>query len=171
MNDTNSQSVVFDIRKVYLKDCSFESPQAPLVFTKGEQNPVIDIQMRIDHKVLDSDNGFYEVILITTVTAHLEQQTVFLVEVQQAGVFQIKNVPADELPLTLEIACPNILLPFAREAISDLVGKGGFPQLLINPVNFGALFQNKQNELARKGADQKADRGNGSSRSPDKKVN
>lgn len=138
--------VKFDVRKVYVKDLSFESPQAPDVFVQSEQTPSIDVQLSISHKKLSDQTAFHEVVLSVTVTAKAKDQTIFLAEVQQAGVFQIEGVGGTELPLALEIACPNMLLPFAREAISDLVGKGGFPQLLISPVNFEALYQRKRQQ-------------------------
>ena len=87
--------------------------------------------------------GYYEVVLGMTVTSKMGEKTAFLTEVQQAGVFHIQGIPKEDLPLALEIACPNVLLPFAREAISDLVGKAGFPQLLLSPINFEALFHQK----------------------------
>lgn len=154
MSDKEPVQVKFDVRKVYVKDLSFESPQAPDVFVQSEQSPSIDVQLTISHNKLSAETAFHEVVLSVTVTAKSNDQTIFLAEVQQAGVFQIEGVAESELPLALEIACPNMLLPFAREAISDLVGKGGFPQLLISPVNFEALYQRKRQEQAKKAADQ-----------------
>lgn len=151
MAENDKQNVTFEIRKIYLKDASFESPQAPLIFTRDDQ-PTIDVQMRMDHTLLDKESGFYESVLTVTVTAKSGSETVFLVEVQQAGIFEIQNVPEDEMEIALDVACPNSLLPFAREAISEMVGRGGFPQLLINPVNFEAMYRRKQQEKANAGA-------------------
>ncbi len=151
MAEPKEQAVRFDIRKIYLKDVSFESPQAPNVFIQQEQTPAIDMQITIDHTTLSDDAGFHEVVLNATVTAKNGEQVIFLTEVQQAGVFQIQGVNEETLPLALEIACPNVLLPFAREAIADLVAKGGFPQLLVNPVNFEALYHRKHGERAATG--------------------
>ncbi|MDH3279732.1 MAG: protein-export chaperone SecB [Gammaproteobacteria bacterium] len=134
----------FEIRKLYLKDVSFESPVAPNVFTQDDLTPAIDIHINIDHATLNAEQGYYEVVLGVTVTAKAGEKSLFLAEVQQGGVFEIQGVSEAQLPLALEIGCPNVLLPFAREAIADLVAKGGFPQLLINPVNFEALYQRKQ---------------------------
>lgn len=134
---------VFNLQKTYLKDVSFESPQSPAVFTQ-QLAPQIDIQLNIAHRQLDEDNGVHEVVLTGTVTAQEGDKTVFLSEVQQAGIFQVRGLGDQEREMVLEIACPNILLPFLREAIADLVSKGGFPQLLINPVNFEALYHQKQ---------------------------
>lgn len=136
----------FDIRKIYLKDASVESPNAPGVFLNSENKPKIDIEVSIKTEPLEQEN-YYEVVLGITVTSKIEETTAFLVEVQQAGVFQIAGLPEADLPLALEIACPNMLLPFAREAISDLIGKAGFPQLLISPINFESLYHSKLQEL------------------------
>ena len=141
------QQAAFNLQKTYIKDVSFESPLSPNVFTQ-QVSPQIDIQVNIGHARLDDEKAIYEVVLTATVTAKLDDKTLFLTEVHQAGVFQIKGVGEPELDMVLEIACPNILLPFLREAIADLVTKGGFPQLLLNPINFEALYQQKQEAQA-----------------------
>ncbi len=147
MAESEQSQAKFGIRKIYLKDVSFESPQAPQIFVQPDVTPKIDVQIRIGHTVLSKESGFYEVILTMTVTAKSGDQTAFLIEAQQAGVFEIMGISEQELPLALEVACPNALLPFAREAVSDFVAKGGFPQLLINPVNFEALYLQKQRQI------------------------
>jgi preprotein translocase subunit SecB len=154
MNETaksdasEEQRAVFNLQKTYVKDLSFESPQSPQVFT-SQAAPKIDIQLNVAHAVLDEEHGIYEVVVGATVTAKMEEdKAVFLAEVQQAGVFQVHGVEDPEREMVLEIACPNILLPFLREAIADIVGKGGFPQLLINPVNFESLYQRKKQAQA-----------------------
>ena len=101
--------------------------------------------MTIKTTTLEQDD-YYEVILGTTVTSKIEDSVAFLVEVQQAGVFHIVGIPEADLPIALEVACPNVLLPFAREAISDLVAKAGFPQLLLSPINFESLYYSKLQE-------------------------
>ena len=141
------QRPVFNLQKTYVKDVSFESPQSPAVFTQ-QLAPQIDIQLNIAHRALDENDGVHEVVLTATVTAKEGEQTVFLSEVQQAGIFQVQGLGDKEREMVLEIACPNILLPFLREAVADLVSKGGFPQLLINPVNFEALYHQKQQAQA-----------------------
>ena len=146
------QQVAFDIRKVYLKDASLESPGAPNIFLSQEQNPQINIDVSLKNTALEQE-GYYEAVLGVTITSKMGEAVAFLVEVQQAGVFQIVGVPEKDLPLALEIACPNILLPFAREAISDMVAKAGFPQLLLSPINFEALYQQKQAKKAEKEAE------------------
>jgi len=142
MAEENAPQNTFDIRKIYLKDVSVESPNAPTIFLKDPGQPEVGVEASIRANKLEQDD-FYEVVLGMTVTSTIGEETAFLVEVQQAGVFHIVGIPADDLPLALEIACPNILLPFAREAIADLVAKAGFPQLLLSPINFEGLYQQK----------------------------
>lgn len=133
-------------RKIFLKDVSFESPQSPAVFTKGDVQPEIDVQMLLHHTQLDKN--FYEVVLETTVTAKTGDDPLFLVEALQGGIFEIHCEDPQQLEMIKEIACPNILLPFTREAVADLISKGGFPQLLLNPVNFEALYARKKQKEA-----------------------
>ena len=136
------QKNIFDIRKIYVKDASLECPNSPEIFLEELTQPEISIDASIRTKRLEQE-GYYEVVLGMTVTSKMGEKTAFLTEVQQAGVFHLQGIPKEDLPLALEIACPNVLLPFAREAISDLVGKAGFPQLLLSPINFEALFHQK----------------------------
>lgn len=134
----------FDIVRVYLKDASFESPQVPRVFAESGLSPSIDVQLQSRHEVLNRDSGHYEVELAVTATARDGDRTVFLVEVKQGGIFQIQGFDSTQVPVALEVACPEILLPFAREVVNNLVTHGGFPPLLINPVNFEALRRDKE---------------------------
>ncbi|MGH1541376.1 MAG: protein-export chaperone SecB [Arenicella sp.] len=143
MAENEQASVQFDIRKIYLKDASLESPQAPEIFLQLESSPEIEIDVNIKQTELQ-EAGYYEIVLNISTHAKFKDKTAFLCEVQQAGVFVIMGLPEAELPLALNIACPNVLLPFAREAISDLVTKAGFPQLLLSPINFEALYHQKQ---------------------------
>lgn len=142
MAEEQIQQNTFEIRKIYVKDISVESPNAPGIFLKDPGAPEVSVDASIQASKLEQD-GFYEVTLGMTITSKVGEETAFLVEVQQAGVFQILGLADADLPLALEIACPNILLPFAREAVSDLVGKAGFPQLLLSPINFEGLYQQK----------------------------
>lgn len=127
----------FMIHKVYLKDLSFESPASPVIFTEQVQ-PAMELHFQNTTAELGNNN--YEVVLTTTVTVKSGDRTLYLIEAKQAGIFGITGVPPEQLPPILAAACPNVLLPFAREAISDIVTKGGFPQLLIAPVNFEMLY-------------------------------
>lgn len=125
------------IQKIYVKDISFEAPNSPRVFT-SELNPSADVNFANKTTALDADN--HEVVLTVTVKVQQDDRTIYLVEVQQAGIFTIRGFAEEHLPAILATACPNTLFPFAREAICDLVIKGGFPQLLLAPVNFEILY-------------------------------
>ncbi len=144
MTETNAQpEVVFQLEKIYTKDSSFEVPNAPHVFLNSKA-PEVGVQLGISHDRLNPEQGVYEVVLAVTVTAKHDDTTVFLAESHQAGLFRIQGLPDAELPKVLEIACPNVLLPFARQSINYLVESGGFPQLLLSPINFEVLYQQKQ---------------------------
>lgn len=125
------------IQKVYVKDLSFEAPNAPRVFMQ-QWKPAVDIQMSNEATPVEGD--LHEVVLTVTVTVRFEEQTVYLVEVQQAGLFNITGFPQEHLGPLFGAVCPNILFPFAREAVADVVNRGGFPQLLLAPVNFEHLY-------------------------------
>ncbi len=141
--DNAKAEAVFNLEKIYVKDVSYEAPNVPQVFLE-KQAPEVGIQLGLEHTALNTENGVHEAVLSITATAKLKDKTVFLIEVKQAGIFRLQGLPAEDEMKVLEITCPNILLPFARETINDLAGKGGFPQLLINPINFEALYQQKQ---------------------------
>ncbi len=126
-----------NIQKIYLKDVSVEVPGAPNIFQE-QWNPNADVQLSTTNTALGND--MYEVVLTVTVTTKLEEQTAFLVEVNQGAVFSLEGFSDQEMGPVLGSFCPNVIFPYAREAISDLVGKAGFPQLLLQPVNFDALY-------------------------------
>ncbi len=128
---------VFSIEKVFVKDLSLEIPNAPQVFLEREA-PTVDIQLH--HNSTGVEEGVYQTILTVTVTAKLGEKTMFLVEAAQAGIFVVRNIPAQELEAVLAIACPNILFPYAREVISDTVVRAGFPPVILSPVNFEAIY-------------------------------
>jgi preprotein translocase subunit SecB len=129
---------VFSIEKVYVKDLSLEIPNAPQAFLEREA-PTVDIQLH--HNTSSVEEGIYQTVLTVTVTAKVAERTLFLIEVGQAGIFSIRNVPANELDAVLGIACPNILFPYAREVVADVVTRAGFPPVVLNPVNFEAIYQ------------------------------
>ena len=131
------QGPQFNIQRIYTKDISFESPNAPAVFTK-EWKP--EIKLDIDTSTNKLDENVFEVILSVTVTAMLGEETAFLCEVQQAGIFAIGDMPDQNKAHTLGSFCPNMLFPYARETISNLVNRGTFPPLNLAPVNFDAIF-------------------------------
>ncbi|HAC34925.1 MAG TPA: protein-export chaperone SecB [Gammaproteobacteria bacterium] len=135
----------FTIRKLYLKDLSFESPQAPGVFQQTT-TPQIDINLATDSAVLDEGN--YEVSIKITISAKGTDSPLFLVEIEQAGVFQVEGVEGDQLNYALSVTCPNILFPYARQVISEMTVSGGFPPLVMSPVNFEVLYQQKLQQAA-----------------------
>lgn len=134
-NDPNAPQ--FAPQAVYVKDVSFEAPQGPRV-AANSGNPTINLNLNTN--VSDLGGDLKEVVLTVRVEAQAAEKTVWLVELQQAGAFGIRNVPAQDMQRLLGIFCPNYLLPYARQVISDLLMKGGFPPFLLPPVNFEALF-------------------------------
>ncbi|MGD0959674.1 MAG: protein-export chaperone SecB [Methylomonas sp.] len=127
----------FAIQKIYTKDVSFETPNAPKIFTQ-QWEPAMELNLSTNANPLD--NSIYEVALSITVTVKIGENVAYLVEVNQAGIFSIAGFSEQELGPMLGSFCPNIIFPYAREVISDLVSKGGFPQLVLSPVNFDALY-------------------------------
>ena len=123
----------FSIQKIYVKDISFETPNTPDAF-KMEWKPVVD--MNITNEATPLGDDLFDVVLSVTLTVKIDDKVIYLVEINQAGIFLIKNFPEDLLSRMLATSCANILFPFAREAISDTVVRGGFPQLLLSPVDF-----------------------------------
>lgn len=136
MSEAQNQPI-FSIEKVYVKDVSLEIPNAPQVFLE-QGAPSVDIQLH--HNSSRVDEGVYQTLLTITVTAKSGDKTMFLVEVAQAGIFVARNIPQQELDAVLGIACPNILFPYAREVVSDLTTRAGFPPVLLSPVNFEAIY-------------------------------
>lgn len=128
----------FAPQKIYIKDLSFETPHSPEVF-KEEWNPTVNMNIASEAKLIDEK--LYEVVLTVTVTVTMEEKTAYLVEAQQAGIFHIDGFPEEIIARMVATICPNILFPFARELVADLVTRGGFPQLLLAPVNFDVLYQ------------------------------
>ncbi|AZZ99478.1 MULTISPECIES: protein-export chaperone SecB [Pseudoalteromonas] len=131
------QGPQFNIQRIYTKDVSFETPNSPAIFQK-EWTPEVKLDM--DTRSAKLDEGVYEVVLALTVTASLGEETAFLCEIQQAGIFSIGELEELQMAHMLGAFCPNILFPYAREAVASLVNRGTFPQLNLAPVNFDALF-------------------------------
>jgi len=143
MSEPQNNQPVFSIEKVYVKDLSLEIPNAPQVFLEREA-PNVDIQLHHNSNVVE--DGVFETVLTVTVTAKAADKTMFLVEVSQAGIFVARNIPAQELEQVLGIACPNILFPYVREVISDIVMRAGFPPVILSPVNFEAIYQSQRQQ-------------------------
>lgn len=127
----------FAIQRLYIKDISFETPNTPQIFKQAWQP---DINLQFNNKVATLEPAIYEVTLSITLTAKLGEQTAYLVEIHQSGIFFIKDFSPNDLQNMLNGYCPNILFPYAREAISDLVTRGGFPPMILAPMNFEAIY-------------------------------
>ncbi|RMD71030.1 MAG: protein-export chaperone SecB [Gammaproteobacteria bacterium] len=140
----------FAIQRIYVKDVSFESPSAPHIFT-GPWSPKMNLQ--IGSKAASLGEDHYEVVLSVTATATQDDKTAFLVEVHQAGIFMVKGYEPQQLDAMLGSYCPNVLFPFAREVVADLVTKGGFPPLLLAPINFDALYAQRLKQKAQETTD------------------
>ena len=139
----------FAMQRIYTKDLSFESPATPDIFRKQWQ-PAVNVDLNTKSNKVD-DGGNYEVILTVTITAKMDDETAFLVEVQQAGIFLIAGFEGENLRRLLGTAAPNILFPYARENIDSLCVKGGFPALMLAPVNFEALYQQAVQQAQQQG--------------------
>ena len=134
----NGQRGQFEIRKIYVKNVSLETPNSPQVFREQWQPSV---HMDIANSADELGDDLYEITLSVTATVSHEDKTIYLVEVQQAGIFLMADFPGEIRGRMVATVCPNILFPFVRETISDLVTRAGFPQLLLAPVNFDVLYQ------------------------------
>ena len=134
----SDEQPAFSIEKIYVKDLSLEVPNAPQVFLQADQ-PQVEVQL--GQAAQQVQEGIFEVALKVTVSAKAGDKTMFLVEAEQAAIFQIRNVPEAEMGPVLGIVCPNIIFPYARETISDLINRSGFPPVLLAPINFEVLYQ------------------------------
>ena len=142
-NQAPAQQV--NLQKIYIKDVSFETPNSPQIFTK-DWEPDVGIDLSTNGQPIGEN--LFECVLSITVTAKSAGDTAFLAEVHQAGIFEISGFPEEQLSPILGVFCPTTLFPYAREAISELISKGGFPQLLLAPVNFEAVYAQNQAEQA-----------------------
>ncbi len=133
----NANQPQFALQRIYVKDLSFESPNSPTVFQE-QWKPQVNLDLNTSHTKI-SDNQF-EVVLSLTVTAKVGEKVAYIVEIQQGGVFMVQNIEGPQLGQMLGAYCPNILFPYAREAIDGLVNKGSFPALMLAPVNFDAIY-------------------------------
>ncbi len=145
MTEAQTTPPTFQIEKIYVKDLSLELPNAPQVFLQSE-TPQLDVQINNEATMLAE--GMFEVVVTVTVTARGADKTMFLVEAAQAGIFTLRGMPEAEIEPLLAIACPNILYPYVRETVSDLVVRGGFPPVLLAPVSFEALYMQRQQQIA-----------------------
>ena len=143
MSEPQQPQATFQIVKIYVKDMSLEIPNAPQVFMQQAQP---QLEVRLDTAAAPFNEGYFEASVSATVTAKIGEKTLFLAEAVQAGIFEVRNVPSEELRPLLGIACPTILFPYLRETISDLVIRGGFPPVLLAPVSFEAIYMQRQQQ-------------------------
>lgn len=144
---SNSPSLA--LQKLFLKDVSFEVPNSPDIFNEKAQP---EIKMNLNQKVKNLDSDYYEVVLTVTITCNAGEKTAYLAEVQQGGIFMLKNFPEQALHQTLGSYCPNMLFPYARQMISNLVGNGGFQPIMLQPVNFDQLYAQQMQQAQEQAA-------------------
>ena len=150
MADTDNNPV-FQIQRVYLKEASLEQPNSPAILLEQEQ-PSVDIQLGVE--VQQPVDGMYEICVTATVTTKLKDKTVFLVEAKQGGIFEIRNIPQDQLQPILGIACPQIVYPYLRANVADIVTRAGFPPVHLAEINFQAMYEQQQSQLAQGAANE-----------------
>ena len=139
------QDPVFQIQRVYLKEASLEQPNSPGILLEQE-NPAVDIQLGVE--AAQAAEGVYEVCVTATVTTKVKDKTVFLVEAKQAGIFEIRNLPNEQLQGVVSVVCPQILYPYLRAIVSDVCTRAGFPPILLTEVNFQAMYEAQRAQAA-----------------------
>jgi len=140
---SDQQPPLFQIQRIYLKDVSLEQPNSPAILLEQEQ-PTVDIQLGIDAQPVA--DGIFEVTVSATVQTKIQDRTVFLVEAKQAGIFEIRNLPEDQMGPILGIACPQIVYPYLRGNVADLIQRGGFPPVHLAEINFQAMYEQQQQQ-------------------------
>jgi len=148
MADQQAAEPVFQIQRVYLKDLSLEQPNSPAILLEQTQ-PTVDIQLGVEAQ--NVAEGIFEVCVSATVQTKIEERTVFLVEAKQAGIFEIRNLPEDQMGPILGIACPQIVYPYLRGNVADAVQRGGFPPVHLAEINFQAMYEQQQAQAAGQG--------------------
>ena len=145
MADQQAQDPIFQIQRVYLKDLSLEQPNSPAILLEQEQ-PTVDIQLGVDAQPVAE--GIFEITVSATVQTKIQDKTVFLVEAKQAGIFEIRNLPEDQMGAILGIACPQIVYPYLRGNVADVIQRGGFPPVHLAEINFQAMYEQQQANAA-----------------------
>lgn len=151
MSEQNTQQPVFNIQRLYLKDMSLEQPNSPAIFLEQE-GPGIEVQIDIGSEQLA--DGIYEATVTVTVTAKIRDKVAFLVEGKQGGIFEARNIPEGQLDPLLGIACPNIIYPYLRANIADMITRAGFPPIHLTEINFEVFYQQRQQALAQSAGQQ-----------------
>jgi preprotein translocase subunit SecB len=136
-----NQEPVFQIQRVYLKEASLEQPNSPAILAQAEQ-PEVDVQLAVEAQPVAE--GIYEVAVTATVHTKISDKTVFLVEAKQAGIFEIRNLPAEQMNPVMGVVCPQIVFPYLRSNVADLIQRGGFPPVHLQEINFQALYEQQQ---------------------------
>jgi preprotein translocase subunit SecB len=139
------QDPVFQIQRVYLKEASLEQPNSPAILLEQEQ-PAVDIQLSVEATPVAE--GVFEVGVTATVHTKIQDKTVFLVEVKQAGIFEIRHLPQEQLSQIMGIACPQIVYPYLRGNVADLIQRAGFPPVHLSEINFQAMYEQQQAQMA-----------------------
>lgn len=145
----DNQDPVFQIQRVYLKEASLEQPNSPAILLSQEQ-PSVDIQLGVEAS--PAADGVYEVAVTATVQTKIQDKTVFLVEVKQAGIFEIRNLPDEQMGPIMGIACPQIVYPYLRANVADLIQRGGFPPVHMAEINFQAMYEQQQAQAVAEGS-------------------
>ena len=148
-----AQAPVFQVQRVYLKDASLEMPAAPMIFLEND-SPKVDVQLEVsDAPVMEA---LHEVVVRVTVTAKVKDKVLFLVEGKQGGIFEMRNIPAEQKPPILGIVCPGIIYPYLRANIADLISRTGLPPIHLAEINFEAFYQQRLAALAQQSSGQQA---------------
>lgn len=143
--DTVSKEPLFNIQRVYLKEASLEQPNSPAILLEPDQ-PGVEIQLGVEAQPIAED--IYEISVTATVVTKIKDKTVFLVEAKQAGIFEVKNIPEDQMQPVLGIACPQIVYPYLRSNVADIISRAGFPPVHMAEVNFQNMYEQQQAQLA-----------------------
>jgi len=147
-NNTKQEDTMpaFRLQKMYLKDLSFENPHAPEVYLAKQGDPKVNLNLAVKHKKLENDHWEVSLAITANFTGTAENNTVFIIEIEHAGVFLLRNIPKEHLAAVLAVECPALLFPFTRQIISQVTMDGGFQPFLMEPVNFMVLFENAKKQ-------------------------
>ncbi len=158
--DAKPEAPVFRLQKMYIKDLSFENPNAPEIFFLQQPGPKVDMNLGLKHKKIDNDNWEVTLSINATITDTATEKTFFVLEIEHCGVFLIKNIPEQHLAGVLNVDCPTLLFPFTRQVVSQLSLDGGFMPFQMEPINFLGLFQNKMAQQKKAGEEGAAPQAN-----------
>lgn len=149
MSAVPPQQPLFQIQRMYLKDLSLEIPGAPRIFLE-QQQPAVEVSLDTTQETLS--DGIHEVTVTVTVTTRIGEKVLFLVEAREGGIFEIRNIPAEQMPIVLNVVCPNVIYPYLRANVADVIQRAGFPPIHLAEINFEALYQQKMAQQQQGGA-------------------